>query len=132
VTQFDIPPLHVCCCAGFALPSPGAPLGYTIYSFRHSLKQTFLHRLQLVCNVFDGALVVSEVYDFLNGHRVFAYGRLAFGQNSVFIVNQAFHFEDAVARYPFLLCHCITPHVPADPCFFVQVYPEDPVLYMSA
>jgi hypothetical protein len=123
--QFDIPPLHVCCHAGFALPSPGAPLGYTIYTFRHSLKQTFLRHSQLVRNVFNGALVVSEVYDFLDGRRVFAYGRLEFGQDTVYITNQAFHFEDAVARYPFLLRHCITPRVPADPCFFVQVYPED-------
>jgi hypothetical protein len=124
-TLFDIPSIYVCCRAGYALPSPGAPLGYTIYTFRPSLKNTFLRHSQLIRNVFEGSLVVSEVYDFLDGRRVFAYGRLAFGQDSVFVTNQAYHFEDAVASHPALLRHCLTPRIPADPCFFVQVYPDD-------
>jgi hypothetical protein len=124
-TLFDISSIYICCRASHALPSPGAPLSYTIYTFCPSLKNTFLWHSQLVWNIFEGSLVVTEVYDFLNGRRVYMYGRLAFGQDSVFVTNQAYHFEDAVACYPTLLRHCVTPHVPADPCFFIQVYSDD-------
>jgi hypothetical protein len=68
---------------------------------------------------------VTEVYDFLDGHRVYVYGHLQFGQNSVYVVNPAYHFEDTIACYPALLRHCVTPRIPVDPCFFVQVYPDD-------
>jgi hypothetical protein len=124
-TLFDIPSIYTCCHAGFALPSPGAPLGYVIFTFHLFIKETFLRHSALVCNVFKGSLVVTEVYDFLNGRRVYVYGHLSFGQDSVYVVNPAYHFEDAVARYPALLRHCVTPRIPADPCFFVQVYPDD-------
>jgi hypothetical protein len=124
-TLFDIPSIYTCCRAGFALPSPRAPLGYVVFTFRLSIKETFLRHSALVRNVFEGSLVVTEVYNFLDGRRVYVYGHLQFGQNSVYVVNPAYHFEDAIARYPALLRHCVTPRIPADPCFFVQVYPDD-------
>jgi hypothetical protein len=124
-TLFDIPSIYTCCCAGFALPSPGAPHGYIIFTFRLFIKETFLRHSALICNIFEGSLVITEVYDFLDGRRVYVYRHLQFGQDSVYVVNPVHHFEDAIAHYPALLCHCITPHIPADPCFFVQVYPDD-------
>jgi hypothetical protein len=124
-TLFDIPSIYTCCRAGYSLPAPGAPLSYIIFTFRLSIKETFLRHSTLVHNVFEGSLVITEVYDFLDGCRVYVYGHLSFGQDSVYVVNPAYHFEDAVARYPALLRHCITPRIPADPCFFVQVYPDD-------
>jgi hypothetical protein len=124
-TLFDIPSIYTCCRAGYSLPSPGAPLGYIVFTFRLSIKETFLHHSTLVRYVFEGSLVIIEVYDFLDGRRVYMYRHLSFRQDSVYVVNLAYHFEDAVARYPALLCHCVTPRIPADPCFFVQVYPDD-------
>jgi hypothetical protein len=69
--------------------------------------------------------MVTEVYDFLDGHHVYVYEHLQFGQDFVYVVNLAYHFEDAITHYPALLCHCVTPRIPADPCFFVQVYLDD-------
>jgi hypothetical protein len=124
-TLFDIPSIYTCCRAGYSLPSPRAPLGYIIFTFRLSIKETFLRHSTLIRNVFEGSLVITEVYDFLDGRHVYVYGHLSFGQDSVYVVNPAYHFEDTVARYPALLRHCVTPRIPADPCFFVQVYPDD-------
>jgi hypothetical protein len=124
-TLFDIPSIYTCCRASFALPSPEAPLGYVIFMFHLSIKETFLWHLALVNNIFEGSSVVTEVYNFLDGCCVYVYGHLQFGQDSVYIVNSAYHFEDAVAHYPALLRHWVTPRIPADLCFFVQVYPDN-------
>ena len=118
-------PLHVCCHAAFALPSPKAPLGYAVYTFHPSLREMFLKHPQFIRNVFEGGLVVTEVYDFLDGRRVYVYGKLHFNQGAVFIRNPGYHFEDTFTQYPTLLRHYITPYVPADPCYFMQVFSDN-------
>ena len=121
---FDIPTLHFCSRAGHFPSTPDVPLGYTVYCFRASLKALFLGHSQLVRNIFVNALVVSQVYDFLDGHRIFVYGKLQFGDNSVYITDQAVHFEDIIASYPQLLRHCITPRLPPDPSYFVHLFSD--------
>jgi hypothetical protein len=64
---FDIPALHLCSRAGYAPPAADTPLGYICYTFRPSIRATFLKHSQLVRNVFEGALVISDLYDFLDG-----------------------------------------------------------------
>jgi hypothetical protein len=100
---FDIPALHLCSRAGYAPPAADTPLGYICYTFRPSIRATFLKHSQLVRNVFEGALVISDLYDFLDGRRVYIYGKLRFGVDSVYITDQTLHYEDAVARHPYLL-----------------------------
>jgi hypothetical protein len=121
---FDIPALHLCSCAGYAPPAIESPLGYLVYMFRPSIRETFLKHPQLVRNVFEGSLVISDVYDFLDGRRVYIYGKLRFNIDSVYIMDQTLHFEDAVARHPYLLQHCLTPRLPADPCSLISVFPD--------
>jgi hypothetical protein len=100
---FDIPALHLCSRAGYAPPTADTPLGYICYTFRPSIRATFLKHSQLVRNIFEGALVISDLYDFLDGRRVYIYGKLRFGVDSVYITDQTLHYEDAVARHPYLL-----------------------------
>ena len=119
---FDVPPLHFCSCAGRYPATANVPLGYILYSFRASLKNLFLGHSQLVRNIYVNALVVAEVYDFLDGCCILVYGKLQFGENSVYITDQAVHFEDIVAQYPQLLRHCITPRLPPDPSYYVHIY----------
>jgi hypothetical protein len=111
---FDIPALHLCSRAGYAPPAVDSPLGYIVYTFRPSIHATFLKHSQLVRNVFEGSLVISDVYDFLDGRRVYIYGKLRFNIDLVYITDQTLHFEDAVARHPYLLWHCLMPRLPAD------------------
>jgi hypothetical protein len=121
---FDIPALHLCSCAGYAPPATDTPLGYICYTFRPSIRATFLKHSQLVRNVFEGTLVISDLYDFLDGCRVYIYGKLRFGIDSVYITDQTLHYEDAVAQHPYLLRHCLTPRLPADPCSFISIFPD--------
>jgi hypothetical protein len=121
---FDIPALHLCSCAGYAPPAADSLLGYILYTFRPSIRTTFLKHSQLVRNIFKGALVISDVYDFLDGRRVYIYGKLCFNIDSVYIMDQTLHFEDAVAQHPYLLRHCLTPRLPADPCFLISIFPD--------
>jgi hypothetical protein len=64
---FDIPALHLCSHAGYAPPAADTPLGYICYTFRPSIHATFLKHSQLVRNIFEGTLVISDLYDFLDG-----------------------------------------------------------------
>jgi hypothetical protein len=121
---FDIPALHLCSRAGYAPPAIESPLGYLVYTFCPSIRETFLKHSQLVRNVFEGSLVISDVYDFLDGRRVYIYGKLRFNIDSVYITDQTLHFEDAVARHPYLLRHCLMPRLPADPCSLISVFPD--------
>jgi hypothetical protein len=121
---FDIPALHLCSHVVYAPPATDSPLGYIVYMFRPSICTTFLKHSQLVRNVFEGALVISDVYDFLDGRRVYIYGKLHFNIDSVYITDQTLHFEDAVARHPYLLQHCLTPRLPADPCSLISIFPD--------
>jgi hypothetical protein len=121
---FDIPALHLCSRTGYAPPAADSLLGYIVYMFRPSIRMTFLKHSQLVRNIFEGALVISNVYDFLDGCRVYIYGKLCFNIDSVYIMDQTLHFEDAVARHPYLLRHCLTPRLPADPCSLISIFPD--------
>ena len=60
----------------------------------------------LVRNTYEGVLVIVEIHDFLDGHTVTTYGYLhfnhRFGVDQAFIVNQGYHFEDAVRTSPHL------------------------------
>jgi hypothetical protein len=121
---FDIPALHLCSHAGYAPPAADSPLGYIVYTFRPLIRTTFLKHSQLVRNVFEGSLVISDIYDFLDGRRVYIYGKLCFNIDSVYITDQTLHFEDAIARHPYLLQHCLTPRLPADPCSLISIFPD--------
>jgi hypothetical protein len=121
---FDIPALHLCSRAGYAPLAIDTPLGYICYTFHPSIRVTFLKHSQLVRNVFKGALVISDLYDFLDGHQVYIYGKLRFNIDSVYITDQTLYFEDAVARHPYLLWHCLMPCLPADPCSFISIFPD--------
>jgi len=121
---FDIPPLHFCSRALHFPATTNVPLGYTVYCFRDSLKALFLGHSQLVRNVFVNALVVSQIYDFLDGQQIFIYGKLLFGENAAYITDQAVHFEDIISSYPQLLRHCISPRLPPDPSYFVHIYSD--------
>jgi hypothetical protein len=121
---FQIPSLYVCCRAGLTFPTPDLPLGFITYSFRHSIRETFSKHGSLVRNVFTHSLVVTEVYDFLDGRRIICYGKLSFNQGAIYIIDPAFHFEDIARQYPQLLRHCISPRIPADPCFFIRTFPD--------
>jgi hypothetical protein len=61
---FDILALHVCSHASFAPPAIDTPLGYIIYTFRPSIRQTFLKHNLLVHNVFEGSLIIADVTTF--------------------------------------------------------------------
>jgi hypothetical protein len=78
----------------------------------------------LVRNVFEGSLIIADVYDFLDGRHVYIYGKLHFNNSLVYITDQTLHFEDTVAQHPHLLCHCLTPRLPADPCSFLTIFPD--------
>jgi hypothetical protein len=121
---FDIPALHVCSRAGFVPPAVDTPLGFIIYTFRPSIRQTFLKHNLLVRNVFEGSLIIADVYDFLDSHRIYIYGKLRFNNSSIYITDQTLHFENAVTQHPHLLRHCLTPRLPADPCSFLTIFPD--------
>jgi hypothetical protein len=125
---FDVPALTVCANAGHSAPTLDAPLGYIHYTYRASLRDTFLRHPAYVRLCFSGALVVSELHDFLDGRRIYTYGRLRFDNTSVYITDQAYHFEDTVRTYPQLLRFTLTPRIPADPLALVRVFRnEDPL-----
>ena len=72
-----------------------------------------------------GALVVLEVHDFLDGRVVTTYGYLTFAEENIFIINQAYYFEDAIRTSPHLLAYCFTPRIPADPFDFISTYSDN-------
>jgi hypothetical protein len=70
---FDIPALHLCSRTGYASPAVDTPLGYICYTFRPSIRTTFLKHSQLVRNVFEGSLVISDLYDQGNCTQIYMY-----------------------------------------------------------
>jgi hypothetical protein len=122
---FGVPSLTVCAHAGFASPAHDTPLGYIQYSYRPSIRATFLHHSALIHLCFVNALIISQIFDFLDSRRIYIYGRLEFGEDSVFITNQGFHTEDTCRVYPQLLHYTLTPRLPADPFSLVHLFREE-------
>jgi hypothetical protein len=122
---FDIPSLTICAHAGYASPANDTPLGYIQYSYRPSIRSTFLRHSSLIRLCFSNALVISQIFDFLDGRRIYIYGRLRFDGNSVYITNQGFHTEDTCWVYPQLLRYTLMPRLPADPFSLVRLFPEE-------
>jgi len=122
---FNVPSLTICAHAGHASPALDTPLGYIEYSYRPSIRATFLRHSALIRLCFVNALVISQIFDFLDGRRIYVYGRLEFGEDSVFITNQGFHTEDACRVYPQLLRYTLTPRLPADPFSLVRLFRDE-------
>jgi len=122
---FDIPSLTICAHAGLSLPTNDTPFGYIQYSYRPSIRDTFLRHSTIVRLCFSNALVISQIFDFLDGRRIYIYGRLRFDRDSVYITNQGFHTEDTCRIYPQLLRYTLTPRLPADPFSLVRLFPEE-------
>ena len=121
---FSIPALTVCAYAGLSEPTLDIPLGYIHYSFRTSIKQLFT-RLPLYTRLcFSGALVISEVHDFLDGRRILTYGYLRFDGPHIFIADQAHYFEDAVRAFPVLYRYSLSLRLPLDPFNFIQFFSD--------
>jgi hypothetical protein len=117
---------YVCCHAGYSPLMLDIPFSYLVYTFWLFICKHFLKHGHLVHNIFEGALVVSEVYDFLNGCHIYTYRKLHFYQNTVCIIHQALHFEDTLSCYPFLFCHTLHPYrLPKDPCTYIYTYPNN-------
>ena len=120
-----VPPLVICSHAGYSEPSRDTPLGYICYTYRPSLRQTFLRHPAYVRLCFAGALVITEIHDFLDGRRVYTYGRLHFNGADIFILDQGYHCEDTLRVQPFLFRYTLSPRLPLDPFAFVRVFPEE-------
>jgi hypothetical protein len=74
---------------------------------------------------YTNTLVALEVQDFLDGQVVTTYGYLAFQNNQVFGLYQAYHFNDAARVNPLLLSYCLTPHCPLDPFEFISTFEDN-------
>jgi hypothetical protein len=113
----DIPPL-----------TPNLPLGFLVYSFRVSIRDTLL-RLPLFARlVFSYSTVLAELHDFLDGRRIYTYGRLRFANGKVYLVDQTYHIEDSVLTYPSLLRFSLSPRIPSEPLANIRTYrDEDPL-----
>jgi hypothetical protein len=122
---FNIPNLTVCCKAIRYLPSIDIPHGYIKYSFSSSLAAAFTNHSQLIKNAFTGAITLLEVYDFLDGRIITAYGYLEFGEEGTFVTDLGYHCEDIIRTHPFLLSYCFTPRIPADPLAHISVLEDD-------
>ena len=98
---------------------PDLPLGSIKYNFRRGIGAAFSNLPGLVRATYEGVVVIVEIHDFLDGRVVTTYGYLhfnrRFGVDQTFIVNQGYHFEDAVRTSPHLYSYCFTPRIPADP-----------------
>jgi len=118
----------VCAAAGLASPLTSIPLGYIHYSFRASIKDTFQQRPTSHRICYSGALILSEVYDFLDGRRIFVYGFLYFDSGRIFITNQSYFCEDAARVHTHLLRYTLTPRLPLDPFLCIGAFrDEDPL-----
>ena len=96
---FSIPTLTTCADAGLSEPTVDVPLGYIHYSFRALVKRLFTPFPLYTHLCFTGALVISEVHDFLNGHRIFTYGFLHFDSPNIYISDQAYYFDNRCSYF---------------------------------
>ena len=124
-----IQPLYACSQAVRDQSSPDLPLGSIKYNFRRGIAEAVTGLPNLVRNSYEGVLVIVEIHDFLDGRTVTTYGYLhfnhRFGVDQAFIVNQGYHFEDAVRTSPHLYSYCFSPRIPEDPFDFISTYFED-------
>lgn len=100
--------LPICAIVARTPLTPEMPFGYLVFSFRHSLK--FLAcRPAFIHACYQGAVVISDIYDFLDRRTVFCYGRIYFADDHVYIRDLAYHPEDLLHSAPHLFCYCLTP-----------------------
>ena len=124
-----IQPLYACSQAVRDQSSPDLPLGSIKYNFRRGIAEAVTGLPNLVRNTYEGVLVIVEIHNFLDRRTVTTYGYLhfnrRFGVDQAFIVNQGYHFEDAVRTSPHLYSYCFSPKIPEDPFDFISTYFED-------
>ncbi len=119
-----VQPLVACSQAVLDQPSVDLPLGCIKYNFHGGLRSAFQPLNLLIKEAYVGMLVILKVQDFLDGRVVTTYGYLVFRREDTFVVQQAYHFEDAAQTHPSLLSYCFYPRIPADPFNFVSMYPD--------
>jgi hypothetical protein len=73
---FNIPPLYVCCYAGYFPLTLDISFGCLVYTFQLLIHKLFLKHKHLIHNIFEGVLVVSEIYNFLNKCHIYMYGNV--------------------------------------------------------
>ncbi|KAI0269006.1 hypothetical protein BGY98DRAFT_1101316 [Russula aff. rugulosa BPL654] len=122
---FRIPTLILCTRAGLSPPTHDVPLGYIHYSFRASVRDLFSSFPTHVQLCFLGALIVSEIHDFLDGRVIFTYGHLRFDSGRIYIVNQAYYFDDSIRTNPNLLRFTLSPRLPIDPFTFTCPFRDE-------
>ena len=122
-------PLYTCSQAIRDQSSPDLPLGSIKYNFRRGIAEAVTGLHNLVRNTYKGVLVIVEIHNFLDRHMVTTYSYLhfnhRFGVDQTFIVNQGYHFEDAVRTSPHLYSYCFMPRIPEDPFDFISTYFKD-------
>ena len=127
--DLGLQPLIACAKAILELPSIDLPLGTIRYNFREGIRRAFAPHANHIRQGYEGALVVVEIHDFLDGRLVTTYGYLhfvhRFGEDQVFVTQQTYNFEDIVRSKPRLLNYCLAPRIPADPFDFVSTYHND-------
>jgi hypothetical protein len=64
---FNVPSLTVCAHASLAFPASDTPLGYIQYSYHPSIRATFLCHSALIHLCFTNALIISQIFNFLDG-----------------------------------------------------------------
>ena len=72
-----------------------------------------------------GALIISEVHDFLDGRVIYTYGHLRFDGGRVYIVNQAYYSDDSIRANPNLLRYTLSPRLPIDPFTFTRPFRDE-------
>ena len=84
----------------------------------------------LARRAYEGTFVVLDIHDFLDGRVVTTYGYLAFGDrngegNSIFVIEQNYHFQDGLRENPQLSAYTFCPRIPADPHNYLHTYYDD-------
>jgi hypothetical protein len=123
--DLGIPPIYACSKAIFDPPSPDLPLGTIKYDFRKGIRKAFAPLNELIRQAYTNTLVALEVQDFLDGRVVTTYGYLAFQNNQVFGLYQAYHFDDTARANPLLLSYGLTPRYPLDPFEFISTFEDN-------
>ncbi len=124
-TTLGVGPLPVCAVAGSTDPTPEAPFGFLLFSFQRSISYVLHSCPSYVHACFEGTLVISDVYDFLDGRCIYLYGHLHFEGDNLFIHQQSYHTEDLCCSVPHLLHFCFAPCIPLDPFTLISAYPEN-------
>jgi hypothetical protein len=125
---FCVPTLILCARAGLSPATLDVPLGYIHYSFRASVQDLFSNLPACIQLCFLGALIVSEIHDFLDGRVIYTYGHLRFDSGRVYIVNQAYYFDDSVHAHPHLLRFTLSPRFPIDPFTLTRPFRDEILL----